>query len=127
MSLEMRELTGKDLFPMLSLIGKLNIKDSVLGIIDKNNATNAQTDEAIERQGTEMMISLLQDVLENIQAVEKDLNKLLASVTDKKVKEIEELSFDAYTDLIFTFFEKPELKDFLVSTVERFGGTISTD
>lgn len=128
--LQMRPLSGADLFPMLAIIGKLNIKDEVVKLFDGGYATKIddkklkglsdEEQEALrkaetERQGKEVAAELLQVLLSNIGYVKNDINQLLANLTGKKARDIEELSLLEYTQLIKEFATKPELIDFFKS------------
>lgn len=115
MSYEMRELRGDDLFTLLSIVGKLDIKDDFVKIFEKNSeaSTNSETDA--EKRGMEAAANLLQTVLKNIGTVKDDINTLLADLCGVNTKEIKELGLKDYTTLLINFFKKPELKDFFTS------------
>lgn len=120
MSLEMRELKASDIFPILKLLGKLNLKEEILAIVESNNMANVDNENAAIAQGMAMFAGLAQKVLDNIDVVEDDINSLLANLTGKDVKEIGDLSLKSYAELIFDFFDKPELTDFFEYIVARF-------
>lgn len=128
----MRELKGDDLFTLLSIVGKLNIKDEFVKLFEDNaeagkvipmdhkkkeptKAELAKQEAEAERRGMQAMASLLQVVLLNIGKIKDEINGLFADLTDKSVKEIEELGLKDYTALIVAFFKKPELADFFSS------------
>lgn len=109
MTLEMRELKGNDMFKMLNIVGKLNIKDDFIKLID------GQENQDNNTLGVAMMASLLQTTMLNLDKVKDDLNSFLADLTGKTTEEITDLSFTDYTELIKAFFKKPELADFFKS------------
>lgn len=132
MALEMRELKGDDLFTLLSLVGKLNIKDEFINMFggeeestvkrpaDKKakqptKAEQEAEDRRAEKRGLEIVANLAQKVLVNINIIKPEINGLLADLTGTSVKEIQELNLKDYTSLIVAFFKKPELKDFFSS------------
>jgi hypothetical protein len=123
MTLTMRELKGDDLFPMLAIVGKLNIKDDLVKIFERNIAESSEMDvdklieaEALaQKRGMEAMASLLQTLIMNLGVVKKDINKFLASLCEVPVKDIEALGLIEYTGLIKDFFKKKELADFFSS------------
>lgn len=132
MTLEMRELKGDDLFTLLSIVGKLDIKDEFVKIFEGNKSSSevvpmdrkkkeptkaelAKQEEATEKRGMHAMAALLQKVLRNIGSIKGDINSLLADLTGNSVKEIEGLGLKDYTSLIVAFFKKPELADFFSS------------
>ncbi|TWK08595.1 hypothetical protein CHCC20442_4308 [Bacillus licheniformis] len=132
MTLEMRELKGDDLFTLLSIVGKLDIKDEFVSIFEQNaeagkvvpmdkkkkeptKAEKAKAEAEAEKRGMEAMATLLQKVLMNIGKIKGDINALLADLTGKPLKEIQNLGLKEYTSLIIAFFKKEELKDFFSS------------
>lgn len=132
MTLEMRELKGDDLFTLLSIVGKLDIKDEFMKMFEDNSnagkvvpmdkqkkeptkAELAKQEAEAEKRGMEVMANLLQKVLMNLGTVKKDINSLLADLTGQTVKDIQNLGLKEYTALVIAFFKKPELADFFSS------------
>lgn len=139
MTLEMRELKGDDLFTLLSIVGKLDIKDEFMQLFEDNSkadvkqptdhqkkeptkaekakleAEKAKLEEEAEKRGMKAMANMLQKVLLNIGTIKKDINSLLADLTGQTVRDIQELGLKEYTALIVAFFKKPELADFFSS------------
>ncbi len=132
MTLEMRELKGDDLFTLLSIVGKLDIKDEFMKMFEDNSnagkvepmdkqkkeptkAEKAKQEAEAEKRGMEVMANLLQKVLMNLSTVKKDINSLLADLTGQTVKDIQNLGLKEYTALVIAFFKKPELADFFSS------------
>ena len=132
MTLEMRELKGDDLFTLLSIVGKMDIKDEFVKIFEQNvesakvvpmdhnkkeptKAELAKQEAETEKRGMEAMAGLLQKVLVNAGKIKGDMNALFAELTGKSKKDIEALGLKDYTSLIINFFKKPELADFFSS------------
>lgn len=132
MTLEMRELKGDDLFTLLSIVGKMDIKDEFVNIFEQNvesakvvpmdhkkkeptKAELAKQEAEAEKRGMEAMAGLLQKVLVNAGKIKGDMNALFADLTGKPKKDIEALGLKEYTALIICFFKKPELADFFSS------------
>lgn len=139
MTLEMRELQGDDLFTLLSIVGKLDIKDDFIALFEQNVESDkivpmdhkskkptkaeaekqaaelAKKEKEAEKRGMEAMAGLMQKVLMNSGKLKTDINDLLADLTDKKPEEIKKLNLKDYTGLIIAFFKKPELADFFSS------------
>lgn len=132
MTLEMRELKGDDLFTLLSIVGKLDIKDEFIKMFENNSnadkvapmdkqkkeptkAEKAKQETEAEKRGMEVMANLLQKVLMNLGTIKKDINSLLADLTGQTVKDIQNLGLKEYTALVIAFFKKPELADFFSS------------
>lgn len=139
MTLEMRELQGDDLFTLLSIVGKLDIKDDFIALFEQNvesdkaistdhkskkptkaeaekqAAALAKKEKEAEKRGMNAMAGLMQKVLMNSGKLKTDINALLADLTGEKPEEIKKLNLKDYTSLIITFFKKSELADFFSS------------
>ena len=142
MTLEMRELKGDDLFTLLSIVGKMDIKDEFMTLFQNNvesgsvanvvpldhkkkqptkaelakqEADKAKQEADAEKRGMEAMAGMLQKVLLNAGKLKGDINALLADLTGETLATVQNLSLKDYTGLIITFFKKPELADFFSS------------
>lgn len=131
MTLEMRELKGDDIFMLLGIVGKLDIKDEFINLFEGNvEATNKPQDfkqkeptkaekekqeKEAERRGMEAMAGLLQKTLLNAGKIKPEINSLLVDLTGKDLEIIQNLGLKEYSGLIVGFFKKPELKDFFTS------------
>lgn len=138
MKLQMRELRGDDLFILLSILSKLDIKDDLITMFEgathsltverieelkkkhKNEeelkkAFQAELEKAIENRGMRIVANLIVKVMASIGTAKEEINTLLAQLCDVSVKEIKALKLAEYTQLVVAFFKKPELKDFLES------------
>lgn len=140
--MELRELRGDDMFSMLSIIGKLDIKDDLVELFEKQQekdskllghlskkltkAEKEKQEKALEKRGMQMIAGLIQTILANINKAKLDINTFLADLTNTSIQEIQELNFVDYTQLIVKFFKKPELKDFLtsISSILSSGNTL---
>lgn len=140
----MRELKGDDIFTLLGIVGKLNIKDEFIQLFEQNvEATSAEKlalipqdhkkkeptkaelkrieeekkrlEQEAQRRGMEAAAGLMQKVLLNAGQLKPDINSLLADLTGESLKSIQELGLKDYTGLIINFFKKPELEDFFSS------------
>lgn len=135
--MEMRELRGDDMFSMLSIIGKLDIKDDLVELFEKQQekdgkmlghlskkptkAEKEKQEKMLEKRGMQMIAGLIQTILANINKAKLDINTFLADLTNTSIQEIQKLNFVDYTQLLVEFFKKPELKDFLTSISSILG------
>ncbi|AOM34550.1 MULTISPECIES: hypothetical protein [Enterococcus] len=132
MALEMRELRGDDLFSLLSIVGKLDIKDEFVKMFEKNiedagktpedhkekkltKAEQAKIDKETQKRGMKIMAALLQKTLLNLKNVKSDINELFAELTNTDIQTISTLGLIEYTELLTGFFKKPELASFFSS------------
>ena len=140
MTLEMRELRGDDMFSLLAIIGKLDIRDDFVKVFETNveasekvvpmdhqakkptkkeqealDKAAKEAEKAVQRRGMEAVANILQKVLLNIKTIKFEINEFLADLTGLTVQEITELGLKEYTGLIVAVFKKPERKDFFSS------------
>lgn len=132
--LTMRELNGGDLFTMIGILGKLNIKDDVVEMIErqynspsefpvlndhkKKELTKAEQEAAeksIEKRGIKLMTDIGFSIFRHIGDAKEDINSFLADLTGTTKADIEKLSMFDYTQLLVAFSKKAELKDFFHS------------
>ena len=112
MTLEMRELKGDDLFTLLAIVGKMDIKDEFMTLFQNNvesgsvanvvpldhkkkqptKAELAKQEAEAERRGMEAMAGMLQKVLLNAGKLKGDINALLADLTGETLVTVQNLS-----------------------------------
>lgn len=138
--LEMRELNGGDIFTMLGIIGKLDIKEEVVSLIErqygndkdvislsdhkKKKLTKKEQEAAnlaYQKRGMALVTDIGFAILRHVNDAKADINKFLADLTDTSQKEIESLSMIDYTKLLVDFGKKAELKDFFQSIASLLG------
>ncbi|GFZ30729.1 hypothetical protein CSC2_12550 [Clostridium zeae] len=126
--LEMRKLSGQDLFPMMKILAKVKVKDMILDFIKKraevakksqealsvedSEGTKEYTEEEKMEIGMELFADILNTTMCNLDLAKEDINLLLSSVCTVDVKDIRELGMLEYTNLVMEFFSKEELVDF---------------
>ena len=132
--LEMRELNGGDIFTMLSIIGKLDIKEEVVSLIERQHSTGKDVialadhkkkkptkkeqevaDNEYQKRGMVLVTDIGFAILRHVNDAKADINKFLADLTGTSQKEIESLSMLEYSKLLIDFGKKAELKDFFQS------------
>ena len=138
--LEMRELNGGDIFTMLSIIGKLDIKEEVVALIErqygtgkdvialadhkKKKPTKKEQEAAsaeYQKRGMVLVTDIGFAILRHVNDAKSDINKFLADLTGTSQKEIESLSMLDYSKLLIDFGKKAELKDFFQSIASLLG------
>ena len=138
--LEMRELNGGDIFTMLSIIGKLDIKEEVVGLIErqygtekdvialadhkKKKPTKKEQEVAsndYQKRGMVLVTDIGFAILRHVNDAKAYVNKFLADLTETSQKEIESLSMLDYSKLLIDFGKKAELKDFFQSIASLLG------
>lgn len=138
--LEMRELNGGDIFTMLSIIGKLDIKEEVVALIErqygtekdvialadhkKKKPTKKEQEVAsteYQKRGMVLVTDIGFAILRHVNDAKADINRFLADLTGASQKEIESLSMLDYSKLLIDFGKKAELKDFFQSIASLLG------
>lgn len=136
--LTMRELNGGDIFTMIAILGKLDIKEDVVALLESRfgeevptlqdhktkkptKAELAAQSAAIEKRGMRVMADIGFAILRHVGDAKTDINAFLADLTGKTRQEIETLSMVSYTGLLVDFGKKAELKDFFQSIASVLG------
>lgn len=138
--LEMRELNGGDIFTMLSILGKLDIKAEVVELFERQYGSNSSIptlndhktkkptkaekeaqEKAVELRGMHLMADIGFALLRHVGDAKSEINEFLADLTGTGRKDIESLSMMAYTTLLVDFGKKAELKDFFQSIASVLG------
>ncbi|HEM6145142.1 TPA: hypothetical protein ACGOY9_000534 [Streptococcus suis] len=138
--LKMRELNGGDIFTMLSIIGKLDIKEEVVSLIERQYGTGKDVivladhkkkkptkkeqevaNTEYQKRGMVLVTDIGFAILRHVNDAKADVNKFLADLTGTSQKEIESLSMLDYSKLLIDFVKKAELKDFFQSIASLLG------
>lgn len=114
--MEMRKLSGQDLFPMLKILSRVKVKDMVLKFIKEREELSKSEKELTEEAAAEIGMNVFADIIDtamcNLDMAREDINNLLASLCNVQVAEIKSLGMLEYTKLVMEFFSKEELSDF---------------
>lgn len=112
----MRKLKGTDIFKVLRLLSKLGVKDLVFDMFGNTDLAKVKdaTDVKLlaDGKGANLMAVIFETLTEKLPLIEDDLNQFLGDLTGNDAKEIADLEFGEYMQLIMDFFKKEELKDF---------------
>ena len=112
----MRTLKGTDIFTVLRLLSKLGVKDLVFDMFGNTDLAKVKDtkDLAILQndKGLNFMAVIFETLTEKLPLIEDDLNQFLGELTGNDAKDIAELEFGEYMQLIMDFFKKEELRDF---------------
>ena len=118
MEYELREITSKDIFPMVKLISKFGIDEFktcfdpklIKEIVDENGEIKG--DKLFAVIGMNVAFDIASIVLTNIGNCEDEIFDFLASVSNLKRKEVEKMSPADFAQMIIDFIQKDEFKDF---------------
>lgn len=123
MDIELRNLKASDMgivCKILSGIGFNKIKEC-FNVEDFISTGNKEEDnKAIEKLGFNIIMDVGGIILENVPMVQDDVNKFLASLSNRTIKEIQDLPIADYGELIITVIQKEDFKDFFKRVVKLF-------
>lgn len=119
---EFRRLKSDDVFPMFKLLSKIGINEfknaidptEILKITKAFQSEDGESkDSAFEAAGFTIILDVANVILEKIPTCKKEIYSLLADVSGMTEKEIADLDFVIFTEMIIDFVKKEEFKDFI--------------
>ena len=125
--MELRNLKSKDLFLMFQIINKIGIRklkevmspeavtEIMAAVADDGNAENIT-----ERVGLSLVIDIAGILFEGLPRCQNELFSLMAELSGKTVKEIEELPPADLMDAIVELVNKQEFPDFFKAASKLF-------
>lgn len=116
--IKLRNLQASDLFGMVRIlkgIGLSKIKSAI--DFDKikearKNMTEENSAEITTQVGTEVILSVIEVIIENLPEVETEIYKFVGGVANMKPAEVAKLDASDFVDLLLDIFKKEEFTDF---------------
>ena len=116
--MELRKLQASDIFSMVRIIngiGFKTIKDSI-NVDEINEIRKGMTDENSDviasKVGTNVVMSILGTLIENLPKVENDVYEFAGNVAGMKAKDVAKMEAGDFVELLISIFTKEEFKDF---------------
>ena len=116
--MELRKLQASDIFSMVRIIngiGFKTIKDSI-NVDEINEIRKGMTDENSDviasKVGTNVIMSILGTLIENLPKVENDVYEFAGNVAGMKAKDVAKMDAGDFIELLISIFTKDEFKDF---------------
>ena len=116
--MELRKLQASDIFSMVRIIngiGFKTIKDSI-NVDEINEIRKGMTDENSDviasKVGTNVVMSILGTLIENLPKVENDVYEFAGNVAGMKAKDVAKMNAGDFIELLISIFTKDEFKDF---------------
>ena len=116
--MELRKLQASDIFSMVRIIngiGFKTIKDSI-DVDEINEIRKGMTDENSDviasKVGTNVVMSILGTLIENLPKVENDVYEFAGNVAGMKAKDVAKMDAGDFIELLISIFTKDEFKDF---------------
>lgn len=110
--MEMRQLSGGDLFPLMNILGKIGVKEALSRFFKQRTeaAKKNKEDIDVEQLGVEAVAEITELVFMNIERAKKEINTLLADLCGVKREEIEQLPMSNYVALVMDFLSQEEFR-----------------
>lgn len=116
--IKLRNLQASDLFGMVRIlkgIGLSRIKSAI--DFDKikearKNMTEKNSAEITTQVGTEVILSVIEVIIENLPEVETEIYKFVGGVANMKPADVAKLDASDFVDLLLDIFKKEEFTDF---------------
>ena len=116
--IKLRNLQASDLFGMVRIlkgIGLSKIKSAI--DFDKikearKNMTEENSAEITTQVGTEVILSVIEVIIENLPEVETEIYKFIGGVANMKPADVAKLDASDFVDLLLDIFKKEEFTDF---------------
>lgn len=111
---QMRKLVAKDIFSMCSIINKIGI-DKFRQTFNKpevKNAISGKTKVSENELGMTVILDVLDILIGSIPKCEQDLYVFLSSLSGIPEKDMPNLDFNEFFDLLEQLVKKEEFKDF---------------
>lgn len=115
-----RKLNSTDTFLMFKIIGKIGIndftacfeKDTVKQMIA--NATGGERKEnATAMVGMSVIFEMANVLIGNLPKCEAEIYQILSNTSNLSVKQVKELDFATFTEMVIDFIKKEEFRDFV--------------
>ena len=116
--MELRKLQASDIFSMVRIINGIGfnvIKDSI-NVDEINEIRKGMTDENSDviasKVGTNVVMSILGTLIENLPKVENDVYEFAGNVAGMKAKDVAKMDAGDFIELLISISTKDEFKDF---------------
>ena len=116
--MELRKLQASDIFSMVRIINGIGfkaIKDSI-NVDEINEIRKGMTDENSDviasKVGTNVIMSILGTLIENLPKIENDVYEFAGNVAGMKAKDVAKMDAGDFIELLISIFTKDEFKDF---------------
>ena len=115
-----RKLNSTDTFLMFKIIGKIGVnefaacfeKDTVKQmIIAATGGENKENATAIV--GVSVILEIANVIIGNLPKCEAEIYQMLSQTSDLTVKQVKELDFATFAEMVIDFIKKEEFKDFI--------------
>ena len=122
-----RKLNSTDTFLMFKIIGKIGIneftecfgKDTVKQMINKVTG-GANNNDGITIVGISVILEIANVIFGNLPKCEDEIYQMLSQTSNLTVKQVKELDFATFMEMVIDFIKKEEFKDFIKVVSKSF-------
>ena len=115
-----RKLNSTDTFLMFKIIGKIGIneftncfeKDTVKQMIASLSGGESK-DSATAMVGFSVILEIANVIIGNLPKCEAEIYQMLSNTSNLSVKQVKELDFATFAEMVIDFIKKEEFKDFI--------------
>lgn len=115
-----RRLNSTDTFLMFKIIGKIGVnefgacfeKDTVKKMISAVTKKESE-DNATTMVGISVILEIANVIICNLPKCEAEIYQMLSQTSDLSVKQVKELDFVTFAEMVVDFVKKEEFKDFI--------------
>lgn len=123
-----RTLNATDVFPMFTILSKIGInefaesfgKESVQKMVATLTGEGGVANFA-QTAGIAVMLEVVNVVLGNLPKCEREIFQMLSRTSNLSEKQVKELPFPVFTEMVIDFIKKDEFKDFIKVVSKLFG------
>lgn len=116
--IKLRNLQASDLFGMVRILKGMGLS-KIKSAIDfdkikeaRKNMTEENSAEITTQVGTEVILSVIEVIIENLPEVETEIYKFVGGVANMKPADVAKLDASDFVDLLLDIFKKEEFTDF---------------
>ena len=110
--MEMRKLTGEDLFPLMNILAKVGVKEALMKFFkQRSEAAKKDKEEVnVEEIGMEAIAEITEIIFMNMERAKQEINVLLADLCEVKREDIEKLPMSDYVAMVMDFLSQQEFR-----------------
>jgi hypothetical protein len=125
----LRDLCGRDIFPMSRIISKIGIdrvkeafnQDDIKAMVKSANRQKGEddsddapvSDDVVTSVGMSIVLSITQIALAHMSDCESEIYDFLASLSGMKAEDIAALPIETFAGMVVEVFQKPEFSNFI--------------
>lgn len=122
-----RKLNSTDTFLMFKIIGKIGINE-ITECFEKDTVKKAitalaggeSTENATTIVGISVILEMANVIIAHLPQCEAEIYQLLSNTSNLTVKQVKELDFATFTEMVIEFIKKEEFKDFIKVVSKSF-------